>query len=38
MFWLDKEWRVLMLFIKAASQNKRTIAGASNTVAWERIS
>ena len=33
---MDKEWRVLMLFVKSASQNKRTIADASNTVALER--
>ena len=24
-----------MLFVRSASQNKRTIAGESNTVAWE---
>jgi hypothetical protein len=35
-FWLDKEWLVLMLFVRLASQNKRAIACVSNTVAWER--
>ena len=36
--WLDKEWRISMLFVRSASQTKGTIGGASNTVAWEQIS
>ncbi len=35
---IDKEWRVLMLFVSLESQNKLTIAGGSNAVVLGRIS